>query len=211
MYEEKTIVGARACHQNIWRQWGNNRNRNTAQVLKKQFTSTHSCCKEKPSPCVWLIVGQSRAWQCWQLRAGAGQSQLTGGGEEAVRCCHIYRYLDTWLLELSTNLRQVSQCPKSRRRPLLRTFSLLKAPKSSFTIKNLLRHLSTYMICSRDLLRALWNFAKNRWQLYWLQCRSRRTIECSQGGVLSFSPECGQWSRSYWSGPGQWRLKFNKY
>ena len=53
-----------------------------------------------------------------------------------------------------------------------RTLSLLVAPTSARTSRRSVR-------------------------LYWLQCRSRRTIECSQGGVLSFSPECGQWSRSY--------------
>ena len=35
-----------------------------------------------------------------------------------------------WALELATNLHQVSQCPE-------KAFSLLKAPTSAFTFKNL--------------------------------------------------------------------------
>ena len=49
-------------------------------------------------------------------------------------------HLNMKVIELATNLREVSQ---SRRTPLLasRVFSWLKVPTSAFTFKNLLRHL----------------------------------------------------------------------
>ena len=45
--------------------------------------------------------------------------------------------VQTRLVQLSMNLREVSQCPENS---LTRVFSWLKAPTSTFTINNLLRH-----------------------------------------------------------------------
>ena len=61
----------------------------------------------------------------WEM---SGQT-LSGHGE-----CTVW---PRYSLELSTNIREVSQCPETAPTEAL---SLFKAPSSAFTIKNLLRH-----------------------------------------------------------------------
>ena len=50
----------------------------------------------------------------------------------------LIRAQTVWRLELSTNLREASQCPE---KTLTGTYFLLKAPTSSFKIRRLSRHL----------------------------------------------------------------------
>ena len=66
-----------------------------------------------------------------QIRRAASSGEARVGAEEAKLECV------RWTLELSTGLREIAQCPEKAPASAI---SLFKAPASSFTIKNTLRH-----------------------------------------------------------------------